>query len=344
MRNNAFSRLKIINSLAAAGRVQRRFPATQLQVRAKPSITCLSRNDMKRSYDELSMAKLKESWKRSYNRKRDQFVKLQTLTDQYSAWLNLQSDADELYKSIIMVEHEHPHEVIMSEIALYHLMEQESYLRKKLTCHQPDVTRIEGRPTQARDKQFGKLISMKLRLLENRLKIDTEKLRIVVKGVERELNILRGLSSWGCPRFLLEIYHYLIDLLKRFCQLYEDTKVATKIAGVLEQRDLEEKMDRISKNRQLIYNLLNSRKVHTRLEYEEEEANKRASRRLMKASEEEVLDVFVEPIYDARAWEEAVEEVRVRKISRGGMFNKQMPLPVNIKKYAMKNHHDRWLS
>ena len=64
----------------------------------------------------------------------------------------------------------------------------------------------------------------------------------------------------------------------------------------------------------------------------------------MKASEEEVLDVFVEPIYDARAWEEAVEEVRVKKISRGGMFNKQMPLPVNIKKYAMKNHHDRWLS
>ena len=299
---------------------------------------------MKRSYDELSMTKLKQSWKQSYDRKRVQFLELQTLTDQYSSWLNLQSDADELYRNIIMVEHEHPHEVIRSEIALYHLMEQEAYLRKKLTRHQPDVTRIEGRPVQARDKQFGKLISMKLRLLENRLKIDKEKLRIVVKGVEREASVLRGLSSRGCPHFLLEIYHYLIDLLKRFCQLYEDTKIAAKIAGVLEQRDLEEKIDRISKNRKLIYNLLNSRKVHTRLEYEEEEANKRANRRLMKASEEEVLDVFVEPIYDARAWEEAVEEVRVKKISRGGMFNKQMPLPVNIKKYAMKNHHDRWLS
>ena len=92
---------------------------------------------------------------------------------------------------------------------------------------------------------------MKLRLLENRLKIDKEKLRIVVHGV-REASVLRGLSSQGCPHFLLEIYHYLIDLLKRFCQLYEDTKIAAKIAGVLEQRDLEEKIDRISKNRKLI--------------------------------------------------------------------------------------------
>ena len=80
------------------------------------------------------------------------------------------------------------------------------------------------------------------------------------------------------------------------------------------------------------------------MEHEEQEANERANRRLMKASEEEVLDVFVEPIYDARAWEEAVNQVRIHKVSRGGMFNKSMPIPVNIKKYAMKNIKDRWLS
>ena len=31
------------------------------------------------------------------------------------------------------------------------------YLRKKLKHHQPDVTRIEGRPVQDRDQQYGKL-------------------------------------------------------------------------------------------------------------------------------------------------------------------------------------------
>ena len=184
---------------------------------------------------------------------------------------------------------------------------------------------------------------MKLRLLENRIKLEREKLKIILNGIEGEVRILKKLSRRGCPYWLLEIYHYLFDLLKRFSQLFEDTKIANKIAGVLEERDLDEKFQRIRTNRKLIYDLLKSRKVHTRLEHEEKEANERANRRLMKASEEEVLDVFIEPIYNARAWEEAVNQVRINKVSRGGMFNKQMPLPVNVKKYAMKNTIDRWL-
>ena len=129
------------------------------------------------------MTKLKQSWKHGYDRKRVQFLELQTLTDQYSSWLNLQSDADELYRNIIMVEHEHPHEVIRSEIAPYHLMEQR-HTCGKINTPSARRNKDRGRPVQARDKQFGKLISMKLRLLENRLKIDKEKLRIVVHGVE----------------------------------------------------------------------------------------------------------------------------------------------------------------
>ena len=299
---------------------------------------------MKRSYDETSMKKLKNTWDGNYKRLKKSFTYLQTLAEDYSSWIQIQQDADELYQNIMMTEHESPQDVINSEIALYRLIGQEVYLRKKLKHHQPDVTRIEGRPVQDRDQQYGKLISMKLRLLENKLKLEKEKLKIILNGVEREVNILKELSRRGCPYWLLQIYHYLFDLLKRFAQLFEDTKIAKKIAAVLEERDMDEKFQRIKTNRKLIYDLLNSRKVHSRMEHEEQEANERANRRLMKASEEEVLDVFVEPIYDARAWEEAVNQVRIHKVSRGGMFNKSMPIPVNIKKYAMKNIKDRWLS
>ena len=121
---------------------------------------------MKRSYDERSMKKLKQSWDCNYARLKKSFTYLQTLAEDYSCWIRIQQDADELYQAVMMTEHESPQDVINNEIALYRLMEQEVFLRKKLKNHQQPVTRIEGRPSQERDNQYGKLISIKLRLLE----------------------------------------------------------------------------------------------------------------------------------------------------------------------------------
>ena len=68
---------------------------------------------MKRSYDETSMKKLKKTWDGNYKRLKKSFTYLQTLAEDYSSWIQIQQDADELYQNIMMTEHESPQDVIL---------------------------------------------------------------------------------------------------------------------------------------------------------------------------------------------------------------------------------------
>ncbi len=94
---------------------------------------------MRRTYDETSMRKVKKTWDGLFQRLKRSFSYLQSLSEDYSTWIQIQQDADELYQTVMMTEHESPQDIINSEIALYQMMEQEVYLRKKLKRHQPYV-------------------------------------------------------------------------------------------------------------------------------------------------------------------------------------------------------------
>jgi hypothetical protein len=228
------------------------------------------------------------------------FSSLQKLSQTYSAWIEIQQDADEVYHDIILGSHSTPKDIIEQEFALFSLLEQEAQMRKVLIANEPDHIRAGPRPAQSRDQQYGKRIAVGLRLLGNRIKLESEKLKIKIKSVDGEIQVQKKLTRHGCPHHIYESFHILNEVSKGLDSLLEKCKLSAKVASMLENRDTMERLERFKSTRKSLFDLYKSRKVHATIQIEEEEAAQRANKRLIQGTEEEVVDVLVDPIYEPR--------------------------------------------
>jgi hypothetical protein len=311
---------------------------------------------MKKTYDEKNLKRETASWVSIKIRMQTRFRALQALSSVYSAWIEIQQDADDVYQEIIMGQHNSPQTIIDLEIALHSLLDQESKFRRDLQSYQPDTTRRDPRPAQSRDQQYGAQISSGLRSLTNRLNIEAEKLKMRIKSVEAEIDGLKKLKHCKPKlRHVLQAYFMMVEVLKELDTVFDNAKVASRVAARLAERDRLERLDRIKSNRRSIFDLHRSRKVHQTIEIEESEANYRANRRLIRGTEEEVVDVLVEPISEPTEWERAIAKVRAQSspgkkrpdLGFKGLFDpgrRKMPFPVPVNQFVKPIREGRWLS